>query len=77
MEINLISFGQVTDITGESTMKISGAKDTDELTLKLIEKFPSLLSIKYSVAVNKKIIQENTELKNEDTVALLPPFSGG
>ena len=77
MEINLLAFGQVADITGKAEWNISGIKNTDELTQHLAEQFPSLLSIKYSMAVNKKIIQENTELKNEDTVAILPPFSGG
>jgi molybdopterin converting factor small subunit len=36
-----------------------------------------LLSINYSIAVNKKIIQENTQLHHEDTVAILLPVSGG
>ena len=77
MEINILAFGQVADIIGKTEWKISGIKNTDELNQQLAEQFPSLLSIKYSMAVNKKIIQENTELKNEDTVAILPPFSGG
>jgi sulfur-carrier protein len=33
--------------------------------------------IKYSIAVNKQVIQNNTTLNPDDTVALLPPFSGG
>ena len=77
MEINLLSFGQVADITGKSSWKLSGVNSTDELNEKLSDEFPTLQSVKYSFAVNKKIIRENTELYDGDTVAILPPFSGG
>lgn len=77
MEIKILTFGQIADITGKTEHRISGVKDTDELNNKLAELFPVLYSIKYSIAVNKKVIQANTVLTNDDTVALLPPFSGG
>ncbi len=35
--------------------------------------------LSFSIAINQKIIQntENLELKDNDIVALLPPFAGG
>lgn len=77
MEINILVFGQITDITGKSSWKLSGIKNTDELKVKLYEDFPDMKSMKFSIAVNKILIQKNTELHQDDTVALLPPFSGG
>ena len=77
MEINLLSFGQVADITGKDPLKIPDVRNTNELNGFLIKAWPQLESIKYSIAVNKKIIRENTQLHDEDTVAILPPFSGG
>jgi molybdopterin synthase sulfur carrier subunit len=77
MEINLLSFGQVTDIMGKDILKIPDVKNTNELNEFLAKAWPQLQSIKYSIAVNKKIIQENTQLHDQDTVAILPPFSGG
>lgn len=77
MEINLLSFGQVADITGKASLKIADVENTNELTLLLAKEYPQLQSIKYSIAVNKKIIRENTQLNHQDTVAILPPFSGG
>lgn len=77
MEINLLSFGQVADITGRDALKIPDVRNTNELSEFLTKAWPQLKSIKYSIAVNKKIIQENTELNQDDTVALLPAFSGG
>jgi molybdopterin converting factor small subunit len=77
MEINLLAFGQIAEIMGQSARKILGIKDTNSLVKKLEEEFPALVKMKYSIAVNKKIIQENTTINVNDTIALLPPFSGG
>lgn len=77
MEINLLAFGQIAEITGKSTWKMTGIKDTNILIKKLEELFPVLVKTNYSIAVNKKVIQENTAITDKDTIALLPPFSGG
>ena len=77
MKINLLFFGQAADMTGMASRVFSGISNTRELNEKLIEIYPALQTIKYSIALNRKIVRENTELKNEDTVAILPPFSGG
>jgi molybdopterin synthase sulfur carrier subunit len=77
MEIHLLTFGQITDITGKSAWKMVGIKDTNELIKNLEEQFPALSTTNYSIAVNKKLIQENTAFNENDTIALLPPFSGG
>lgn len=54
MEINLLAFGQVADIAGKISWKLSGVKNTDALNRKLTLTFPSLQSINYPIAVNKK-----------------------
>ena len=77
MEINIIAFGQIVELTGMQSWKISGVKNTDELMRKLAEQFPSLPKINFIMAVNKNVIINNTELNPNDTVALLPPYSGG
>jgi molybdopterin synthase sulfur carrier subunit len=77
MEIHLLAFGQIADIMGKSAWKMVGIKDTNELIKNLKEQFPALSTTSYSIAVNKKMIQENTILNQNDTIALLPPFSGG
>lgn len=77
MEINLLIFGQIAEITGKSTWKMTGIKDTNELIKNLEVQFPALSTTSYSIAVNKKVIQENTAFNENDTIALLPPFSGG
>lgn len=76
-EIKILVFGQITDIIGRPEISLSGLENTDELNSKLEEMFRGISEVKYSIAVNKIITRDNTPLKNGDTVALLPPFSGG
>lgn len=77
MEINLLLFGQIADITGKGNLKFADVKNSDEVINLLKKNYPQLQSQEFSIAVNKKIIRENTQLNNKDTVAILPPFSGG
>ncbi|MCX8530740.1 MoaD/ThiS family protein [Chryseobacterium luquanense] len=75
MEIKVISFGQIAEITGKEFMV--EAVDLESLKLYLIQKFPELSDRKFAFAVNKKLVQENIILNQNDVVALMPPYSGG
>lgn len=75
--MNIKIFGQLTDITGNSSVVLEDVADTDILIKQLQLKYPGLLQAKYVVAVNKQIIQHTTTLQQNAEVALLPPFSGG
>lgn len=79
MEISVLFFGALTDITGTSTSRISipDVADTDSLEGLLKKQFPRLGEVTYRVAVDRRIIQEKTCLAGHSEVALLPPFSGG
>lgn len=76
MSINIIIFGQLTDIVGNS-LSLDNIKDTDNLVKTLNKLYPALAGTKYVIAVNKQVINGNTVLSNDSSVALLPPFSGG
>jgi sulfur-carrier protein len=76
-KITLLTFGQLTDVTGQSTWEMEDITDTDQLKKILIEKYPALAQSKYLVAVNMEVIRGNARLNPGDVVALLPPFSGG
>ncbi len=77
MTINIILFGQLTDITGAGSLTMKDVTDTDSLVVTLQIGYPALISSKFVIAVDKKVISGNTPLTNNCTVALLPPFSGG
>ncbi len=77
MNTQLLAFGQVAEITGFTRTNLQDVKNSDELTVFLITHYPNLSSTTFSMAVNKKLIHGFTEFMPNDTIALLPPFSGG
>ncbi len=76
-KIDILAFGQLTDITGQSSWQIDDAIDTDQIRSKLLEMYPKLAQSKFLMAVNMEVIRGNVQLNSGDVVALLPPFSGG
>jgi molybdopterin converting factor small subunit len=77
MKIEILLFGQLTDILKASSVVIEAPGDTDTLQDVLVKQFPQLANANYTMAVNKKTVTGNIELTPGSTVALLPPFSGG
>jgi molybdopterin synthase sulfur carrier subunit len=76
MPVNIIIFGRLTDIAG-SSLALENIADTNSLIKELHILYPALADAKYIIAVNKKVVNENTTLNENSIVALLPPFSGG
>jgi molybdopterin synthase sulfur carrier subunit len=77
MQIRIMIFGQLTDIINSSTLTLTDIADTNSLENELNKLYPALAASKYIMAVNKQTVITNTVLKEGNTVALLPPFSGG
>ncbi len=77
MSIEVLFFGSLTDATSVPVLSVNDLADTNSVKSFLEEKYPPLKTAKYFIAVNQKMIQTNTILKAGDTVALMPPFSGG
>ena len=77
MKVNLLPFGRITDMIGTNPVIDEAIVDTDGLIKLLKELYPVLSESKFLIAVDKKVINEQTPLHDNCTVALLPPFSGG
>ena len=80
MEIVVKYFGIIADITKKKEEFFFIEDEFNSVKLlqsKLEVKYPKILDINYSIAVNKKFLQNNILLKKGDIIALLPPFAGG
>lgn len=77
MDVQVIFFGSIIDITLVDSVLLNNCTDLDSIVHDLIERYPPLANKKYFIAVNQKMVHENIKLKMGDTVALMPPFSGG
>jgi molybdopterin converting factor small subunit len=77
MPVNVIVFGQLTDIVGKAPVTVADVADTNQLVQRLQQRYPALVNAPYIIAVDKQIVNGNTALTGNNTVALLPPFAGG
>lgn len=77
MAIELLIFGQLNEVISKNKLDLSMIQNTDDLLKELQVKFPELSTMNYAIAVNKNIIHQSTTLTQNDTIALLPAFSGG
>ncbi len=75
--MEILFFGSLVDATGLSKINVAEVADTEGLIALLTQKFPSLEHAKYFIAVNSQMIIGNVAIKKDDTIALMPPFSGG
>jgi len=80
-EIIVKLFAISKDIIGkrEITLMLPNEISLSMLRERILETYPSLVSLnnQFVLAVNHKIVTEDTMIDNYDEIALLPPVSGG
>ena len=75
MDVKILAFGRIAEITGRTFTIEAG--DTDSLKEAVGLRFPELAQTKFAIAVNKRIINRMTAVSPSDEIALMPPYSGG
>lgn len=80
MQIKILFFGILKDVTSKSSENVVITQNTTicELKNQLVESYKDLEKYaNFSVAVNEVYAEDDTILKENDIVALIPPVSGG
>jgi len=77
MDINVLFFGILTEVTGTSIKHYRDVRSFAHLKHRIEDDFPELIHYNFRIAVNNEIIDEDPILNNDDEVAFLPPFAGG
>jgi molybdopterin synthase sulfur carrier subunit len=77
MNIKVLFFGVLTELTGTSLKVYSGVRSLEELILRITDDYPEMIHYEYAKAVNNEIVTGDTLLKDGDEIALMPPFAGG
>jgi len=76
MAVTIQLFGQLKQIAGASELTTE-AKDTDGMMKEVTARFPLLRDLNCLIAVDRTIIQSNTNIMAGQELALMPPYSGG
>ncbi|MEQ1745017.1 MAG: MoaD/ThiS family protein [Saprospiraceae bacterium] len=78
MKITILVFGKLTEILPQQHLELADEPTTvGTVRARLEAQFPALKSMRYRMAVDKKMATDDTPLTENAEVALLPPFSGG
>ncbi|MFD2567183.1 MoaD/ThiS family protein [Pseudotenacibaculum haliotis] len=80
MKLKVLLFGISTDLTGENTLDLELNKNASVADFKdtLQRQYPKLTQLNsYAIAVNESYANDDTQLHENDTVAVIPPVSGG
>lgn len=77
MKIKVLFFGIIAEKTGVEKKEYENIKNLNSLIFQIESDFTQVKKYNYQVSVNHEICTENIILKNNDEIAILPPFAGG
>jgi sulfur-carrier protein len=77
MEIKVLFFGVLADVTGTTFKHYTDVKSIGELKLRIQDDFPEIVHYNFRISLNSEITDKDIHLKSGDILALMPPFSGG
>jgi molybdopterin synthase sulfur carrier subunit len=77
MQVKVLFFGVLVEVTGSNCKFYSDAKTIGALKLLIQDEFPEIAHYNFCISLNNEIVNNDRELKDGDEVAFLPPFAGG
>ena len=77
MKIKVLLFGILAEEAGKDEIVAGPVSNLNELKDIVLKQYPSFNKYKFNISVNHMILHTNTDLKEGDEVAFLPPFAGG
>jgi molybdopterin synthase sulfur carrier subunit len=77
MKTKVLLFGMLAEATGQTSIIIEEAIDTNTLLQKVKAWNIDTNTADFVIAINKTIVRINQPINENDEVALLPPFAGG
>jgi molybdopterin converting factor small subunit len=75
--IHLKAFGMLAEKMGADSLEIENPGSSEVLKQQLLTQFPELNGMTFRMALDRKLLQSDTDISQGQEIALLPPFSGG
>lgn len=77
MEVKVLFFGVLSEITGTNLKIYREVKSIGDLKHRIQDDFPEMVHYNYRISLNNEIINNDPNLNNGDEIAFMPPFAGG
>jgi molybdopterin converting factor subunit 1 len=80
MNVNVLLFGISTDLVGATSIvfELDQNATVSDFKNRLQAHYPALSQLNsYAIAVNESYASDDTSLHENDTIAIIPPVSGG
>jgi molybdopterin converting factor small subunit len=77
MEVKVLFFGVLAEVTGTNCKHFRDVKSLGDLKLRVEDDFPEVVHYNFRISINNVLIENEQLLNNGDEVALMPPFAGG
>lgn len=77
MEIKVLFFGVLAEVTGINCKHYSGVKSFADLNGRIEDEFPEIVHYNFRFSLNNVLIDKEPVLNDGDEIALMPPFAGG
>jgi sulfur-carrier protein len=75
--IRLKAFGMLAEKMGADSLEVENPGSSEVLKQQLLTQFPELKGMTFRMALDRKLLQADTDISQGQEIALLPPFSGG
>ncbi|HLR19157.1 MAG TPA: molybdopterin converting factor subunit 1 [Staphylococcus sp.] len=77
--MKVLYFAEIKEILAKPSEDIDLSNDitVDEFITYLFEQYPMISDKKFQIAVNEEFVKNDDIVRSNDTVALIPPVSGG
>ncbi len=77
MEVKVLFFGVLAEVSGTTIKHYHDVKTVGDLMHRIHDDFPELVHYNFRISVNSEITSDDLPLKKGDEIALMPPFAGG
>lgn len=77
MEVKVLFFGVLAEVSGTALKHYSDVKLISDLKLRILDDFPEIVHYNFRISHNNEITDNDRLLKSGDEIALMPPFAGG
>jgi len=74
--MKVLLFGAIAEKAGGDRIEIQ-ADSVGSLHTILRSRIPELEKMRYAIAIDRKVVQEDQALAGTEEIAVLPPFAGG